>query len=179
MEKLFSDCEVMLNERPTKITEEQEKAYYERLAKEIIDNNWSDSPIERIVQDLGEISWSDSGYEIAKKLEGYTSKASYSIDTPFIEFLDDFDYNKSAILRKNIKDWVKAHNPLPKLKRGQKLIVEIPLFIGQKKGDIIFVTGMDEKEANYYVDENPDRNGGCVITYEKVENNCKIFNHEN
>lgn len=175
MEKLFSDSEVMLNVRPDRINNQQKEDLYNKLAKEIILENWSNSPISKIIEDLHNISSSDSGYEIAKKLEGYSSKASYNINTAFIEFLDDFDSSKDDILRENIKDWVKAHNPFPKLKRGQKLIIEIPLFRGQKKGDIIFVTGMNEKEANYYIHENEDNNGGYVIAYERVEANCTKF----
>ncbi len=179
MEKLFSDSKVMLNIRPTKITKQQEEDYYIGVAEEIISNQWSDSPIEKIIKDLDEISSSDSGYEIAKKLEGYSSKASYSINTAFIEFLDDFDYNKSDILRGNIKDWVKVHNPKPKLKNGQKLIIETPLFRNQKKGDIVYVTGKCDKEANYYIHEDKEHNGGYVIAYERVEANCKIYDNEN
>lgn len=183
MEKLFSDSEVMLNERPTKITKQQEEEYLEEVAQEIIDNNWSNYPVEKIIQDLGNISWTlRSGYEIAKELEGYNSKASYNIDTSFIEFLDDFHYNKESIVRENIRDWVKAHKPQPKFKTGQKLIIETQLFRGHNQGnegDIVYVTGKDEKEANYYIHENEGHNGGYVLAYEKVENNCKIYNDEN
>jgi len=183
MEKLFSDSEVMLNERLTKITEQQEKEYLEEVAQEIIDNNWSNSPIEKIIKDLSNISWTlNSGYKIAKELEGYSSKARYNIKTDFIEFLDDFNSNKDDIVRENVKDWVQAFNPKPKFKTGQKLIVETPLFRGHnqgKKGDVVYVTGKNEKEANYYIHENKDHNGGYVLAYEKVENNCKIYNDEN
>jgi hypothetical protein len=172
MEKLFPDSEVMLNQRPTQITKEQQENYFKEVAEEIIQNEWSSSSIERIIHDLSEISSSDSGYEIAKKLEGYSSKASYEIDTEFIEFLDDFDSNRDDILRENVKDWVKAFNPKPKFDKGQKLIVKIPLFRSNKKDSIIYVTGFDKGEANYLVHEDKEHGGGYVIAYEKVENNC-------
>lgn len=183
MEKLFSDSELMLNERPTKITEQQEKDYLEEVAEEIINNNWSNSRIEKIIKDLSNISWTlRSGYEIAKELEGYNSKASYNIDTSFIELLDDFHRNKESIVRENIRDWVKAHKPQAKFEVGQELIVETQLFRGfnqGKQGDIVYITGKNEKEANYYVHEDKDYNGGYVLAYEKVENNCKIYKYEN
>lgn len=174
MEQLFSDSEVFTNVRPTKITKQQEQKYLEEVAEEIIDNNWSKSPIEKIIYDLKNISSSDNGYEIAKKLEEYNSKASYSIDSSFVEFLDDFDYNKRAILRENIKAWVNAHNPQPKFKEGQKITIESPLFRGQNKGDILFITGKNDKEANYYIHEDKDYNGGYVVAYEEVEKKCII-----
>ena len=151
MEKLFPDSEVMLNERPTRISKEQQENYFKEVAEEIIQNEWSSSSIERIIHDLHQISYSDSGYEIAKKLEGYSSKASYDIDTEFIEFLDDFDSNSNDILRENVKDWVKAFKPQPKFDKGQKLIVEIPLFRSNKKDRIIYVTGFNKGESNYLV----------------------------
>jgi len=129
MEKLFPDSEVMLNQRPTQITKEQQDNYFKEVAEEIIQNEWSSSSIERIIHDLHQISYSDSGYEIAKKLESYPSKASYDIDTEFIEFLDDFDSNSNDILRENVKDWVKAFNPQHKFNKGQKLIVKTPIYI--------------------------------------------------
>lgn len=175
MEKLFKDSEVMVNERPTKITEQQEKDYLNEVAEEIISNGWSDSDIEKIVYDLSDICYNDSGYEIAKKLEGYNSKASYKITTPFIEFLDDFENNKSDILRENVKAWVKAFNPKPKFKEGEKLAVDKPLYAHKDIGDVVYVTGINYEEANYYIHSDPKRNGGYVLPFEKVESNCVIL----
>jgi len=178
MEKLFPNSEVMLNERPTKITEQQEKDYLQEVAEEIIANGWSSDSVEDIMSDFEDIYNEYSGYEIAKKLESYNSSASYKIDTPFIEFLDCFESDKSDILRQNIKDWVKAFNPQPKFEVGQKLIIETQIFRGHnqgKVGSIVYITGKNEKEANYYIHEDKDHNGGYVIPYEKVESNCKIY----
>lgn len=179
MEKLFSDSEVMLNKRPTEITEQQEKDYLQKVAEEIVANGWSDNDIEDIVYDLQDISNEYSGYEIAKKLEGYRSKSSYKINTEFIEFLDFFETEKDDILKENVKEWVKAFNPKPIFKEGDCIIINNKLNFHLKEGSIMFVTGINEEEANYYIHEEKDRNGGYVLTYEKVESNCKIYNNEN
>lgn len=124
------------------------------------------------MQDVSEICAHDSGYEIAKDLESSGKKASYDIDTSFIEYLDDFAYHKGKIHTQNIKDWVAAHNPQPKFNKGQKLLVNTFLNNQKRKGAIVYVTGINEKEAYYTIDENPLKNGGTVIDYEKVETNC-------
>ena len=111
----------------------------------------------------------------AENLEKYSSNASYNIDTEFIEFLDDFDSNRNDILRENVKDWVKAFNPQPKFDKGQKLIVKIPIFRDTKKESIIYITGFDEKSANYLIHADEKQDGGFVVAYEKIENNCLKF----
>jgi len=175
MEQLFDDSELIQKERPTKITEKQEVDYYKSVAEEILKNSWSNSDIEDIIHDLSEIGYRHSGYEIAKKLEDYRARGSYDIDTQFIEFLDDFFYHKDEILTENVKLWAKAHNPKPKLKKGQELIMEKRLNIGNEKiGQTLYVTGIDPTRACYYVHENKDNNGGYIIAYEKVESSCKI-----
>ena len=174
MEKLFSDSETFTNERPTKITAAQEQEFYKEIAEEIIDNNWSESDVEDIAEDISNLSLHENGYELAKDLEnGSRNNAYYDIDVEFCEFLDNISWKKSDILRKNVKDWVAAHNPQPKFAEGQKLIVEIDLNREKKKGAIVFVNGFNEKEAYYLIDENPEFKGGTIITYEKVEANCK------
>jgi hypothetical protein len=172
MEKLFTDAETFTKVRPTKITEQQEQDFYKSIAEEIIENGWSDSDLEDVIADVSNISTHDSGYEIAKDLEGYGSKASYDIDTPFIEFLDNFGYEKDCILRKNVEAWVNAHNPQPKFQKGQKLIVETTLNYEKKKGETVYITGFSEKQACYLIDKDEKRQGGTVIAYEKVESNC-------
>ena len=175
MEKLFTDAETFTKVRPTKITEQQEQDFYKEMAEEIIKGGWSNDAIEDIMKDMENISVHDSGYEIAKDLEGFSSKASYDIDTEFIGFLDDFGYHKSQILQKNVEDWVKAHNPQPKFQKGQKLIIETTLNHEKKKGAIVYVTGFSEKSACYLIDENENRQGGTVIAYEKVESSCLTY----
>lgn len=174
MEKLFTDAETFTKVRPTKITEQQQKDFYKTIAEDIIANGWSDDDLEDVFADVSRIHPHNSGYEIAKDLEGYGSKASYNIDTTFIEFLDNFGYEKDCILRKNVEAWVLAHNPQPKFKKGQKLIVETILNYQKKKGAIVYVTGFSEKQACYLIDENSEKQGGTVISYEKVEANCII-----
>jgi hypothetical protein len=174
MDKLFNDSELFQKERPTKITEQQEQACYKKMADEIIKGGWSDSDVEDIVKDLAEIWEYDSGYEIAKKLESYGNEASYTINTDFIYYLDDFGYNKREILTKNVEDWVKAHNPQPKFQKGQKLIVTTMLNHEKQEGAIVYITGFSEKTACYLIDKDENRKGGTVIAYEKVEANCVV-----
>lgn len=176
MQKLFTDAETFQKERPTKITELQKQNFYKEMAEEIIKGGWSNDAAEKIMEDMAEISVHDTGYEIAKELEGFYMKASYNIDTEFIEFLDNFGYNKSQILQKNIQDWVAAHNPQPKLKEGQKLIIESPLNYKMGKGETVYINGFLEKDACYLIDKNPEKKGGTIIAYEKVERCCLIQN---
>jgi hypothetical protein len=174
MDTLFPDSEVFQKERPTNITEQQAQDYYRGVAEEIIQNGWSKSPIEYIIEDVSEISEHDSGYEIAKELESF-KKASYRIETPFIEFLDDFGYNKGDILRENIRAWAAATNPQPKFTKGQKLIIETDLNYEQKKGTIIYVNSIYTEDACYVVDEDRERQGGYMIAYEKIESRCSVI----
>lgn len=172
MEKLFPDSETFTKLRPTKITEQQEQDFYKAISEEIIKNGWSKSDLEDVIEDISQISSHHSGYEIAKDLEGFRSKASYNIDTPFIEFLDNYGYEKNDILRENVKAWVSAHNPQPKFKKGQKLLVSITLNHEKKKDAIVYVIGFSKEIACYLIDENPKKQSGTVITYEKIETNC-------
>ena len=59
MEKLFTDAETFTKVRPTKITEQQQQDFYKTIA-----------------EDISRIHPHNSGYEIAKDLEGYGSKAN-------------------------------------------------------------------------------------------------------
>lgn len=176
MEKLFSDKETYTKERPTKITAEQENKFYKEIAEEIIKYKWSDSDVEDIMEDISKITLRDNGYEIAKSLEGSYNKAEYEFDVEFCEFLENIGWKKDTILRNNVKDWVKANNPQPKFKDGQKLIIDIDLNYHKKKGAIVYVNGHSEAEAYYLIDENPEKNGGTVIVYEKAEKNCTPIN---
>ena len=63
---LFKDSEVFVKERPIKLSEKQEAEIWQKLAKEVIDNGWSDDDIDTIIEDLQSLSISDSGYEMAK-----------------------------------------------------------------------------------------------------------------
>jgi hypothetical protein len=174
MEKLFDDTLLIQNERPTKITKQQEEQMFIDLAEEVIKNQYTDEDdVDTIVEDLKQLSLSDSGFEKAKDLDSNGS-ASYSFDGDFIDWLDNMDYKKRQILNDNIKLWVKAHNPTPKFEKGQRLIVDSFLNHEKTKGTIVFITGLDIDRATYHVDTDPNRNGGTVIPYERVEKCCLI-----
>jgi hypothetical protein len=128
--------------------------------------------LEDVIYDVSRISTNDSGYEIAKDLE--RGRAYYDIDTQFIEYLDDFGYGKRKILEKNVSDWVNAHNPKPKFEIGSKLIVNKSMYFRNVIGEIVFVNGYSKGQACYLVDKDPKRNGGTVISYEKVEDSCVL-----
>ena len=174
MEKLFNDSELFQKERPKKITEEQEKKIYKELAQEILDNGWCKDDIEDIVSDLKKLSKNDSGYEMAKDLEGYNMNCSYDIDTDFIYWLDDFDYQFRKELEKNIKDWVQAHDIKPKFEKGTKLLITEYLCYKKGKGLIVYVNGFTDYGC-YLIDEDFNRNGGTVLAYELVESCCEVI----
>lgn len=172
MEPLFKDSEVYTKVRPTKITEQQKQDFYKKIAEEIIKGGWSTDEPEDIISDVSDISFHDSGYEIAKDLEGYGKKASYDIDTLFIEYLDDLGYDFSKILDKNIEEWVSVHNPKPKYDIGQKLILEKTIYRDMQQGITLYVNGLDTKRACYLIDEDKEKKGGRVIPYEEIETSC-------
>lgn len=178
MDKLFTDSETFTQERPNKITQQQQEDFYNEIAEEIIENNWSNSDLEDVVSDVSKITFNDSGYEIAKDLEGYDKDASYDIDSSFIEFLEHLSYRFSEVLKKNVRYWVETHNPQPKFSKGTKLIVETPITHLHKKDSVVFVTGHDEKHACYYIHEDSERNGGYVLNYEDIESKCKLHSNE-
>lgn len=172
-DKLFADSEVFQKERPTKITDIQEQEFYKEFAQGIIDGKWSSDDLETIIQDVSDLSVHENGYELAKSLESYSCKASYDIDSEFVDYLNDFRYRKSEILTRNVRDWVKAHNPQPKFEIGTKLSIEKPLHQVVHKSGIIYVVGYLKDEAKYIVNIDPAKNGcGSLFTYEKVEDNC-------
>ena len=172
-DKLFADSEVFQKERPTKITDIQEQEFYKEFAQGIIDGKWSSDDLESIIQDVSDLSVHENGYELAKSLESYSCKASYDIDSEFVEYLDCFSHRKSGILTMNVRDWVKAHNPQPRFEIGQKLLIEKPLHQRVMRSGFIYVVGYFKDEAKYIVNVDPAKNGcGSLFTYEKVEVNC-------
>lgn len=172
MEKLFSETEGFTKHRPTGITAQQSQALYKEIAQEIIENGWSNSSKVDIIKDLSNISFLDSGYEIAKSLEGFYSSAYYEINSDFIEFLEDLCWRKDEVRRKNVETWVKANKPMPKYRKGQCLLVKHDLNRVTRKGLTVYVTGFNESEACYLIDEDKNRAGGSVMAYEKVEERC-------
>ncbi len=176
MEKLFDDTLFVSKERPTKITKQQEEKMYLDLANECIKQQYSSSDEETIAEDLKELSVNDSGFEKAKDLED-NGNGSYEFDGDFIDWLDGMDYKRSNILKENVKLWVKAHNPQPKLEKGTKLKIVEALGYSKEllKDCVVFVTGINMEQAYYTISENKEKQGGYVIEFEKVEENCQII----
>lgn len=174
--KLFNDSEVFVKERPTKLSKERKDEIYKTLAKEIIHNGWSDDDVDSIVEDLEGLYRWDSGYEKAKTLESYSSKASYEIETSFIEWLDSFEIEFEMAIQENVKLWVKAHNIKPKFQIGTKLIVrqEFSRNVELQVEKEIYVNGYHEELAMYKVYPERESNSNILINYELVENNCEL-----
>ena len=175
MEKLFDDTLLIQKERPTQITAQQEEKMYLDLAKDCIKQQYSSDDEETIAEDLKELSFNDSGFEKAKDLED-NGNASYEFNGDFIDWLDWIDHKRSEILSENVKLWVKAHNPQPKLEKGTKLKITGHLSYQKdlKTDCIVYITGVKLEEANYYIHPNSENNGGYVLAFEKVELNCEV-----
>ncbi len=41
-------------------------------------------------------------------------------------------------------------------------------------GDTVYVNGVDEERAVYIIDKDPNRKGGTVLEYERVEESCSL-----
>lgn len=173
--KLFADSELYQKERPSTLTDSQLKSFYKKMAKEILKNKYSESDEKDIVDDLTNLyPFRDSGFEMAKELERWKANADYEIDSEFIGWLESLESEYDDEVQANVKDWVKAHDVKPKFDLGISLTVEIPLYRGNKIGEIVFVTGIKKETAEYYIHQDKDRNGGYVLSYEKVESNCSL-----
>lgn len=174
---LFQDSDVFTKERPIELSHSQKESVYKKLAKEIIDNDWSDDNIEDIILDLKGLSFTNSGYEKAKELEGFNAKASYSIDTSFIEWLDDFHSSFSDLIEENQRRWVIAHNVKPKIKIGQQLIIDKSFSRAKdlKTGKTIFINGYKLETGMYLVNEKPSNNSNYIVSYESIEENCNLI----
>lgn len=171
---LIKDSETFIKERPTKLSEKQETEIWQKLAKEVIDNGWSDDDIDTIIEDLQNLSMYDSGYEMAKDLEGFSSNGNYYINTSFIEWLDMLDSDFEDARRENVKRWVKALSIKPKYEIGTQLVVKehftrSPELQVRK---VIVVNGYYEKEAKYCVSNEKDSKRNVLIIYENIERFC-------
>lgn len=175
-QKLFDDTLFVQKERPTKITAQQEEQMYLDLAIECIENQYSSSDQQTIVEDLKKLSINDSGFEKAKELEDDGS-GDYKFNGDFIDWLDFMDNIRHQILSENVNLWVKAHNPHPKFQKGIKLKInaDISRTKDLRKDCIVYVTGIKLDEANYYIYPNSENNGGYVLPFEKVEENCEVI----
>lgn len=175
MYTLFPDSEVFQKERPTKITNAQKIAFYKKLAKEIRKSKWSSSPEDDIVEDLESLyPFNGNGYELAKKLENYGKKAVYSIDTDLCEWLECIDSEYREIIKSNVKQWVKAHNPQPKFKIGSLLLITEKINFQLPVGKNVYITGINDKEAYYLINEEFKKNNGICIDFEKAERCCIV-----
>lgn len=175
MEKLFSDSEVFQKSRPMKPTEQQLSDFYSKMAKEIIAENFSNSDEEDIVEDLKDLyPFNGNGYELAKELDRGRSSATYDFDPRFCEWLDDLSYEYKKVNDQNIKDWALAHKPQPKFEKGSEILIAETIHSGLKKGNRVFVTGIDPEMATYYIHENKDNNGGYVVAFEIIEQKCTV-----
>jgi hypothetical protein len=175
MEKLFDDTLFIQKERPTKITDQQEEKMFLDLAKDCIKQQYSSDAEETIAEDLKALSTNDSGFEKAKDLED-NGNGTYEFSGDFIDWLDWIDHERSTILSENVKLWVKEHNPEPKFEKGTKLKITGHLSYQKdlKTESVVYITGVKNEEANYYIHPNYENNGGYVLAFEKVESNCEV-----
>jgi len=173
MSTLFNDKDVFQKERPLQPTEQQLQKFYSEQAKEIIKQGFSDSDEESIIEDLkGLWPFNGNGFEMAKDLE--RGDAYYQIDVSFCEFLDSISYDFDAINRENEKAWVKAHDIKPAFPKGSKLLVKENICRGINAGMTVYVNGGSMDEGKYWIDENSERKGGTVLTFERVEKCCVL-----
>jgi hypothetical protein len=171
---LFKDSEVFVKERPTKLGEKQEAEIWLKIAQEVIDNDWSDNSIDDIIEDLQGLSKFDDGFEKAKDLDGWKGNASYTIDSEFVSWLDNFDSEFNDAIKENVRRWVKAHDIKPKLETGTKLIINTQFSKDPKMkvGETIYINGFYEKEAEYYVSTEKGVSRNLCVHYEKIEQCC-------
>lgn len=173
MEKLFKDSETFQKDRPTKATDAQIEKMYSNLSDEIIERGWNnDYGKESIIADLKELSFSDAAFEKAKTMDDF---GGYDMDIDFIEWLDDLYWEKRKLIDYNIEQWVKAHNILPKHKKGTKLIVKKDLCRTLISQSEVYVTGFNHKRGCYLIDGDPHRGGGTVLSYEKVHECSEVI----
>ena len=171
MEKLFDDTLFVQKDRPKKITAKQEEQMYLELANECIKYGYSNDDDDIIVNDFKQLRNNDSGFEKAKYLENY-GLATYEFNGDFIDFLDSIESKEKNILKENVKLWVKAHNPQPKLEKGMKMLIVDSLNIITKelrKGSVIYVTGINMEQAYYTISGKKEKKGGYVFAFEEVE----------
>ena len=175
MEKLFDDTLFVQKERPIEITKEQENKMFIDLAKECIKNQYSSDDEETISEDLSNLSINDNGFEKAKALDD-NANASYSFDGDFIDWLEGMDFKRDEILTENVKLWVKAHNPQPKLEKGTKLKItgHLSYLKALRTECIVYVTGINMEQAYYTISGNKEKQGGYMVVFEKVESNCEV-----
>lgn len=169
MTTLFPDSETFVKDRPTKLTPNQEKELYRSLAKDMKAHGFAAEyqDEESIIKDLKSLSSWQDGYEKAKDLE----RKGYEINTEFVQWLDDIEYDRRSLLRSTVTQWVEAHSITPGYEKGQKLQATGVVHGYHEEGDVLFITSINRKSATYCIDKNPENNGGLVRTYEDIEEN--------
>lgn len=174
MTQLFTDSELFAKERPDFITDSQKENLINNIVDDIINNGYSDSEKDDIRSDIESIyPFKETGFQLAKSLDSYMANAEYDFTTEFIDFLHYIQFEKERIVKENVKQWVKAHKIKPKFADGCELIVKNDM-IGTifKEGDIVYVNYHYPETATYVIDKDPERKGGTLIPFEKVEINC-------
>lgn len=158
-------------QRPLRITKEQRTEILSEISKEIIRWQLSDSSLEQIISDLDKIyDGHSSGFEMARNLEdSFNTIGYYRVNSQLVELLEGLDYLSIDKKRQNIKDWVQAHNIQPKLKKGEKVKLKLAPFFAFNVGDEVYVNYLKEDTAHYVIDKDPNRKGGVVVDYEKLE----------
>jgi hypothetical protein len=173
MEKLFDDTLLVSKKRPTTITAQQSEKLFEELAEEVLVNEYSDDEVDLIKEDLNELSLNQSGFEIAKDLESQ-GRADYNFQGDFIDWLENMSSRRNEIIRENVKLWAKAHNPQPKFSKGDELVVTDTISYGIKRDLILYVYDIKMDEGIYIMAKDKAQQGGYVLEFERVEDNCKL-----
>jgi len=177
MERLFSDSEVFKKGRPNTITNEQKKQLIRSIANDILSYDYSKSDIDEIEDDMDMIfPFNQTGFELAKELDSYLANAEYDFTIDFIDFLGHLSFRVDDVKEENVKLWVKAHDIKPKFEDKSKLRVKDSM-IGTRfrEGDEIFINYHYPETAVYVVDKDPDKKGGTLIAYEKIELYCELL----
>lgn len=169
--KLINDNEVFQKDRPVTITKTQRNEVLTEVAEDILEWSLSKDSIETVISDLDEVyDSSSSGFEMAKELEdGYNTFGHYTVNSQLVELLESLDHLANDKKRENTKEWVKAHNIKPKLKKGEKVKLRLAPFFSLNVGDEVYINYLKEDTAHYVVDKDQNRKGGIVVEYEKLE----------
>jgi len=168
MKKLFDDKETFQKERPSCLPNSHFKKLCDKLAKDIVANQYH-SDWEEVSENLQEhADFSDDGYENAKLLEDNCSYG-YTFNSSFVEHLDSLGYERDNAIEKLVKEWVQAHNPKPKYNKGDKLRLDSKLSHRKDAPIEMYITGIKESTAKYLMHEEKDYKGGYVYNYERVE----------
>ncbi len=176
MDKLFDDTLMVKNERPTELTPQQKEELYGKLAVDMIKEQHVNDhfDVEEIAQDLADLYLGYSGFEMAKYLQNNGS-CDYEFNGDLVDFLDNIQYEVHSVLNETVKLWVKSHGITPKLEQGTALRINETLNIKLKKGEEVYITGIRLEEGIYLLSQDKNKQGGYLITYEKVEANCTII----